>query len=211
MRFTVSFIGLLVLPFVVGCEGNSPRRSPFAATSVPTSAKPVEYAPASKNVQPGNQTANNGPAPTVHVEREGNPGVPDPVNPPAGNPVVNAPIKIDRKKLQDRINELRSSSAIFLRSEVGDLVGTGIQENNNFVFRTAEGLNKLKIIQLMDAWRATKGKPPQTPKELLRMLENDGNNVDLGALGRDEFYIYDPELAAKESSKENIDYLQQYP
>ena len=206
MRITLSIIALLVLPFVVGCEGNSQRRSPFAATSVPTSAKVLEYPNPTNNAAAGNR-----PSPKVHVEQAGNPGVPDPVNAPAGNPALKAPLKIDRNKIQDRINELHSSSAIFLRSEVGALIGTGIQENDNFVFRTAEGLNKLKIIQLMDAWRATKGKPPQTPKELLRMLENDGNNVDIGALGRDEFYIYDPELAAKESSKENIDYLQQYP
>ena len=193
MRNLVSFVGLLLLPFVVGCEGDSPRRSPFAVTSSPTSAKTVEYAPVSKNAMPPGRPVNPTGQPAVDV-----PGA-----------AANTPITIDGDKLETRRQLLNYHTAIFLRSEVGGLATTGVQDNNNFVFRPAEGLDKLRIIPAVSGYRALNGKAPQTPQEFLKLMAE--NAIDLAELKPDEFYVYDPVWAADESKKENLEYLQQYP
>jgi hypothetical protein len=193
MRVTVALLSLLLLPVVAGCEGNEPRRSPFKVTSSPSSAKPVDYAPPVKGAAPA-----------------ANPGNAVPGQPPAGNPnpANNTTITIDGDKLATRRQELNYHTAVFLRSEVGALVASGIQENNNFVFRPSEGLDKLRIIPAVSAYVGEKGKAPPTVNEFLALLQT--NQIDLVELKPTEFYIYDPSLV-KEANKENIDYLQQYP
>lgn len=197
MRVSVSLVGLLLLPFVVGCEGNSPRRSPFAATSSPTSAKPVEYAPVSKNARPATPPVDQGNA--IDVPAGVNPNA-APANPPA-----NAPITIDADKLETRRQLLNYHTAIFLKKEVGALAASGINENNNFVFRPAEGLNKLQIGPVVYGYKAEYGKPPQKVEELKKLI-----GELLTQLQPNEFYIYDPELVT-EPNKEEMLYLQQYP
>jgi len=190
----VSLLSLLLLPLAAGCEGNAPRRSSLAVSSSPSAAKTVEYAPQVKGATPG-------PRPAGQANPDPQPGVAIPAN--------NAPITIDADKLETRRQQLNYHTAIFLRSEVGALSATGIQENNNFVFRPAEGLDKLRIAPAVSAFRADKGKAPQTVPEFLNLMAE--NSINLAELKHTEFYIYDPALAAMESSKENLDYLQQYP
>lgn len=194
MRVTVALLSLLLLPVFAGCEGNEPRRSPFKVTSSPSSANPVEYAPPVKSVGPAANPGNAAPGQPAA-------GVPDPAN--------NATITIDGDKLATRRQELNYHTAIFLRSEVGSLVTTGVQEINNYVFRTAEGLDKLRIVQAVRAYHAEKSAPPPTVKDFLTLLQD--NQIDLAQLRPNEFYIYDPESAMKDESRANLEYLQQYP
>ncbi len=147
MRVHVSLFSLLLFPLVVGCEGNTPRRSPFAVSSSPSAAEPVKYAPVVKGA---------GPAPRVPGQANPNP------QPVAEAPANNEPITIDADKLETRRQLLNYHTAIFLKKEVGSLSTTGVTENNNFVFRAAEGLDKLNIVKAVDLYRADKGKPPQT-------------------------------------------------
>ncbi len=192
MRVTVALLSLLLLSVVVGCEGNEPRRSPLAATSSPSAAKPVEYAPPSKVPVPGQRI----------------PGQPNP-NPQPGveAPANNGPITINRDKLETRKQELNYHTAIFLKSEVGSLTTTGINENNNFVFRPAEGLNKLQIGPLVYGYKADigKGKPPAKPQDLVKLVGDF-----LTPLEENQFYVYDPALVTEENKEEML-YLQQYP
>lgn len=206
MRVHVSLLSLLLFPIVAGCEGNTPRRSPFAVSSSPTTAEPVKFAPASKSGTTTRPAAAN----PGNVEPAA-PENPAGENPAPATPGDNGPVTINSGKLAARRQELMYHTAIFLRKEkeVESVAATGIQENNNFVFRTSEGLDKINIVKIVDLYRAEKGKPPQTVKEFLTLLQE--NQIDLAELKPNEFYIYDPALAAKEESKENLDYLQQYP
>jgi hypothetical protein len=199
MRVTLTLLSLLLLPVVVGCEGNTPRRSPLAVSSSPTAAKKVEYAPPTKGAtpaQPAGQANPGNPA----AAPGGNPAAPGEANPAAG-----APPMIGADKINDRREDLMYHTAIFLRKEVGALAGTGINENNNFVFRPAEGLNKLQIGPLVYGHKAEFGKPPQTAKDLVKLVGDF-----LPQLKPNEFYVYDPELVT-EPNKEEMLYLQQYP
>ncbi len=211
MRVAVTLFGLLLLAVVVGCEGNSPRRSPFAASSSPTTAKPVEFVPVSKNPLPGSRPLNPT-DPTLQPDA-GNPDLANqnPVNQnPADNPnPAGNQISINQENLDKRRQETGYHTAVFLRKEIGALIGTGVQENNNFVTRPAEGLDKLKIAPAVSAYRAEHGKAPQSINDFLKLMEE--NAINLAELNQNEFYIYDPALAAMESSRENLDYLQQYP
>lgn len=193
MRVAVSLLSLLLLPVVAGCEGNTPRRSPLAVSSNPSAAQKVEYAPMVKGSTPGPRPAG-----------QANPGNVDP-QPAAGDPANNAPLTIDGDKLETRRQLLNHHTAIFLKKEVGTLTTTGLTENNNFVFRPAEGLNKLQIGPIVFAYKAEFGKPPQTPQDIVKLVGDF-----LPQLEPNEFYVYDPELVT-ESNKEEMLYLQQYP
>jgi hypothetical protein len=190
MRIHLSLLSLLLFPIVVGCEGNTPRRSPFAASSSPAAAEPVKYAPMVKGATP---------APRV-------PGQPNPnPQPAAENPAANGPITIDGDKLATRRQLLNYHTAIFLKSEVGSLTTTGINENNNFVFRPSEGLNKLQIGPVVYGYKAEFGKAPPKPQDLVKLVGDF-----LTQLEANQFYVYDPALVTEENKEEML-YLQQYP
>lgn len=192
MRVTLALLSLLLLPIVAGCEGNSPRRSPLAVSSSPSAAKTVEYAPQVKGLPPG---------PRVPGQPNANPNP----QPEAAVPANNAPITIDADKLETRRQLLNYHTAIFLKKEVGSLVATGITENNNFVFRPSEGLNKLQIGPVIFGYKAEFGKPPQKPQDIVTLVGDF-----LTPLQPTEFYIYDPEQVI-EANKEAMLYIQQYP
>jgi hypothetical protein len=194
MRVSIACVALLLLPVIAGCEGNSPRRSPFASTASPASAKTVEYAPSVKGAAPAARPAGDPGAAPAAIEPMA-----------AANPAANAPITIDGNKLETRRQQLNFHTAIFLKKEVGGLTTTGLTENNNFVFRTVEGLNKFQITSAVYTAKADKGKPPQTVEELKNLI-----GEFLTELQPNEFYVYDPD-SVTEPNKEEMLYLQQYP
>lgn len=201
MNHQFAFVGFALLAVLVGCEGDTPRRSPFAPSLSPSSAKAIEFAPMIKG-------ATKGPRPAV----QGNPVE----GPGGGNPPVRDladvpdPTNDVEKVVRNRKKDFGLPFAIFERKELPNLIAGPIEQHVHFVTRTQPGLDIVLLRKTISEYRANSDQK-QPPRDLNQFMNTIvPANINLPELKPNEFYIYDPALAAKESSDENLEYLTQY-
>jgi hypothetical protein len=202
----------LALPAILlltGCEGESRKRS-TANNNLPDSSAvrkeeaPKPSSPATTNPQVGNTNSSE---PT---QSDPSTIAATPVDPAAK---LSTP-KIDITK-PDKLEEVRQKinyhSAMVLPSEVSVVANAGASDHINLIYNTESRLELDRLKKAMDAYKAlNNGKVPKDVVAFIKFLRDDENRIYLPELKPDQFYIYDPEAAKLEKSKENLDYLKVY-
>lgn len=198
---------MLTVLLLTGCEGESRKRS-TANNNLPDSST----ARKEESPKPSSPVSTSG---SNSSEQSGNTGDPSttaatPMD-PAAKPA--AP-KIDITK-PDKLEEVRKKinyhSAMVLPSEVSVVANAGASDHINLIYNTESRLELDRLKKAMDAYKAlNNGKVPKDVVAFIKFLRDDENRIYLPELKPDQFYIYDPEAAKLEKSKENLDYLKVY-